>query len=114
MTRGALAALFAVLLASGACSETREPIVVHRTTVVVENQSGADWTSVEVWVNDHYRVTTQSLAAGGRLDVPLTTLVAGYGQRFDPRRYRVFGVEVTAKTPAGDPVRLTWGKGRRR
>jgi hypothetical protein len=100
-------------LALAACSEAREPIVVQRTSVVLENQSSSEWTGIEIWVNDHYRVTYSSLAPGGRLNVPLTSFVAGFGQRFPPAT-NVFGVEVTAKSGGGEPVRLIWGKGRRR
>jgi hypothetical protein len=96
-----------------ACDEPRDPIVVQRTSLTLENQSSSEWTGIEIWVNDHYRVTASSLAAGGRLNVPLTSFVAGFGQRFNTGT-NVFGVEVTAKTAGGEPVRLIWGKGRRR
>jgi hypothetical protein len=95
------------------CSEPREPIVVQRTSVILENQSSSEWTGIEVWVNDHYRVTYSSLPPGGRLNVPLTSFVAGFGQRF-PVGTNVFGIEVTAKSGGSEPVRLIWGKGRRR
>lgn len=80
----------------------------------MENFSDDAWTGVEVWVNDHYRVTSPALARRGRLVAPLDTFVAGFGQRFDPRRQRVRGIEVTARTASGAPVRLVWGTGRRR
>jgi hypothetical protein len=112
-TLRALAALAAFGVLAG-CSEDREPIVVAQNTVTVENQSSSEWTGVEIWVNDHYRVTAPSVAARQRLVVPLSTFVAGYGQRFDRARASVFGVEVTAKTSDGEAVRLIWGKGRRR
>jgi hypothetical protein len=101
----------AILL--GACSEPREPIVVQRTALILDNQSSSEWTGIEIWVNDHYRVTYSALAPGGRLNVPLSSFVAGFGQRF-PIGTNVFGVEVTAKASGGEPVRLIWGKGRRR
>jgi hypothetical protein len=112
-TLRALAALAALGVLAG-CSEDREPIVVAQNTVTVENQSSSEWTGVEIWVNDHYRVIAPSVAARQRLVVPLSTFVAGYGQRFDRARASVFGVEVTAKTSDGEAVRLIWGKGRRR
>jgi hypothetical protein len=112
-TLRALAALAALGVLAG-CSEDREPIVVAQNAVTVENQSSSEWTGVEIWVNDHYRVTAPSMAARQRLVVPLSTFVAGYGQRFDRARASVFGVEVTAKTSDGEAVRLIWGKGRRR
>jgi hypothetical protein len=100
-------------LALGACSEPREPIVVQRTSVTLQNSSSDEWTGIEIWVNDHYRVTYSSLEPGGRLNVPLTSFVAGFGQRFS-QGTNIFGVEVTAKTAGGEPVRFIWGKGRRR
>ena len=112
-TLRALAAAAALGMLAG-CSEEREPIVVAQSTVTIENQTSSEWTGVEIWVNDHYRVTAPSVSARQRLVVPLSTFVAGYGQRFDRARGSVFGVEVTAKTSGGEPVRLIWGKGRRR
>ena len=76
--------------------------------------SAKDWSNVEIWVNDHYRVTASSLAAGGRLQVPLDAFVAGFGQRFDARKQRIFGIEVTATDSGGKPVKLVTGSGRRR
>jgi hypothetical protein len=96
-----------------ACGEPREPILVQRTSLTLENTTRSEWTGIEIWVNDHYRVTASSLAPGGRLNVPLSTFVAGFGQRFNSAT-NVFGVEVTAKSAGGEPVRLIWGKGRRR
>jgi hypothetical protein len=114
MTLRARLAFAAVAIAAlASCRATRDPIVVQHSTITVENQTRAEWTALEIWVNDHYRAMAPSLAAGGRLDVPLSVFVAGFGQRFDRNRQPVHGVEVTAKSAAGD-VRLIWGKGRRR
>jgi len=96
------------------CDEERPAILVQDTTISVENQSGEAWSAVEVWLNDHYRVTARALEAEGRLVVPLDAFVAGFGQRFDRRRQTPFGIEVTARTASGQEVRLVWGKGRRR
>ncbi len=81
---------------------------------MVENASDEAWHDVEVWLNDHYRVTSARLEARGRLVAPLDTFVAGFGQRFDVRRQPLRGIEVTARTADGRPVRLVWGAGRRR
>ena len=78
----------------------------------VENQTNHEWTDVEIWVNDHYRVTRPRIDAGERFQAPLEAFVAGFGQRFDTARQSVRGVEVTAKSSDGD-VRLVWGEGRR-
>ena len=90
------------------------PAKPGRYLVTIENQTSADWSDVEVWLNDHYRVTAASLGAKGRLEASLNVFVAGFGQRFDHRRQYVFGLEVTARSARGAPVKLVWGKGRRR
>jgi hypothetical protein len=82
--------------------------------VIVENQTAVEWRQVEIWVNDHYRVTASSIAAGSSLSAPLDAFVAGFGQRFDPRRQGVTGIEVTAIDTENKAVKLVWGKGRRR
>ena len=112
--RGLAPAAVVAFWLSGGCGDHRPAILIEPHAVSVENQSRHPWTHVEIWLNDHYRVTAPELAAHGRLVVPLDTFVAGFGQRFDRRRQSPFGIEVTARTPAGDEVRLTWGKGRRR
>ncbi len=106
-------AAIACVLALG-CAEERPAILVQETTISVENQSGEAWSAVEVWLNDHYRVTARALEPDGRLVMPLDAFVAGFGQRFDRRRQAPFGIEVTARRASGGEVRLVWGKGRRR
>jgi hypothetical protein len=96
------------------CRAPIEPIVVRAERVVVTNASADSWRNVEVWVNDHYRVTVAALAPGGVFDAPLSSFVAGFGQRFDASRQPVRGVEVTARTAGGAEVTLVWGEGRRR
>jgi hypothetical protein len=106
--------LLPIGLAGSACRQDRPVITTQETTITVENQTHEAWTNIEVWLNDHYRVTARSLDAGGRLVVPLDVFVAGFGQRFDRRRQSPFGIEATARTAAGREVRFVWGKGRRR
>jgi hypothetical protein len=118
--RTAGAAIALVLTASlgllaGGCTSPEAPIPIRLdgSTLTVENRTPDDWQNVEVWVNDHYRVTKASMAAGERFAVPLNAFVAGFGQRFDPKRQVVQGVEVTARSRAGAPVKLVHGRGRR-
>ena len=102
-------------LVSAACS-TPSPgsITIRERAVTIENQSAHEWQNVEVWVNDHYRVTKSRMPSGERFAIPLTAFVAGFGQRFDPARQAVQGIEVTASTKDGTPVKLVLGRGRRR
>jgi hypothetical protein len=102
-----------VFAASTGCKGKLDPIQVHGTRIAVENQTSSEWRDVEVWVNHHYRATAKTVAAGGRLDIPVRLLVTGFGQPFDPVRQRVSGIEVTARSADGD-VRLVWGEGRKR
>ncbi len=106
-TRRATPAIALVLVA--ACRAMPEPIIVESHAVRVMNQTKGEWHDVEVWVNDHYRVTARTLAAGGVLVAPLDTFVAGFGQRFDRQRQPVRKVEVRAKDTQGAAVTRRWG-----
>ena len=98
---------------AAACSTPPERLAIEGHTITVFNDSGEAWKGVEIWVNDHYRVTRDTIAPDERFVVPLETFVAGFGQRFR-RDQLVTGIEVTATDASGDPVRLQWGTGRRR
>ena len=104
--------LLAVLLVGG-CSPPPERLTLEGRQITIYNDSGEPWKAVEVWINDHYRVTRDRIAAEERFVVPLESFVAGFGQRF-ARNQQVTGIEVTATDESGDPVKLTWGNGRRR
>ena len=118
MTRRALAGVLAtiVVLAAVAGCKGEEPlsIIVASDRITVINRTDRRWSHVDVWLNDHYRVQAPELLPGQRLDVPISVFVAGFGQLFDPKKQVPFGVEVDAKGADGQPVTLTWGKGRRR
>ena len=104
-----------IALALQACaSEPPRAITVEGRVMTVANQGREPWDNVEIWLNDHYRVTRSRMAAGERFSVPLDAFVAGFGQRFVPGRQVVKGIEVTATTATGQAVRLVWGEGRRR
>lgn len=105
---------FTGLASALACTPRPDPIQIQQRALVVENQSRTPWTNVEVWLNDHYRVTRSRMEPGERFSIPLSTFVAGFGQRFDPGHQAVKGIEVTATGADGQPVKLTWGAGRRR
>jgi len=110
-----LLAVIAVAALAAACTTELPPqIRVRDIDVVIQNQTGGAWSGVEVWVNDHFRVTATSLDAGQVFVAPLNSFVAAYGQRFDRHRQPVFGVLVTATGVDGRPVRIMWGKVRRK
>jgi len=101
-------------LTAACSSEPPRPITVEARSLTVQNQSPDTWEHVEIWLNDHYRVTRSRMPAGERFTVPLDAFVAGFGQRFIPGRQVVKGIEVTATASGGQAVRLVWGEGRRR
>jgi hypothetical protein len=103
----------AALVLIGACSDPPQRLTLESRMITVFNDSDEAWKGVEIWVNDHYRVTRDQIAAGERFVVPLESFVAGFGQRFT-RNQQVNGIEVTATDASGDAVRLAWGSGRRR
>ncbi len=112
--------LSVVLLAGilgGALACTKEeprPLRVGTDRVTVSNLTDTAWRDVEVWLNDHYRVQQRDLAPGQRLEIPLGVFVAAFGQNFDTKKQVPFGIEVTAVAADGKPVKIVWGKGRRR
>lgn len=79
---------------------------LERSTLTVNNQSKQDWTHVDIWLNRSYRVTTTSIPAKTRFQVPLNTFVAGFGQRFDPKRAQIQDLRLNATLPDGQPLEL--------
>jgi putative intracellular protease/amidase len=113
-SKNAFARVCAVIaLLAAACSTPPERLTLEGRTITIFNDSADAWKAVEIWVNDHYRVTRDTMAPGERFVVPLESFVAGFGQRFR-RDQHVTGIEVTATDASGKPVRLVWGTGRRR
>ncbi len=109
------AAWLALSLFAASCGqETPPPIQLRDVDVIVQNQTAARWSNLEIWVNDFYRGLESSLEPGQQLVVPLGNLVEGYGRRFDVHRTPVVGILVTARSADGRPIRLTWGKVRRK
>jgi len=99
-------AVLAASAAAGCRTPPDEPLKLERNLLTVDNRSSRDWTNVEIWLNTYYRITTSSVPAGGRLQAPLDTFVAGFGQRFDFHRMMVRDLRLTAKLPDGTPFEL--------
>ncbi len=88
-----------------ACSRgVVDPLRLEGGIVTVSNQTTEPWTSVEIWINQGFRVTTGSIPPDGRFEVPVNSFVAGYGQRFDFSRMQIKDVRLTARTPDGQAV----------
>ena len=88
--------------------QLRPPIAIREGIVIVENRTPRDWRNVVVTVNHHFRGGTTRLAAGGRLDAPLSQFATSYGQRYDRSRQHPFRIEVAATDSAGGAVHLEW------
>ena len=108
------AVLLALLLWAAGCSAPPDPITVAENSIVVLNATRRDWKNVRVTVNDHFAGGVPVLAAGGRMNAPLSQFVTGFGQRYDPSRQVVYKVEVAATDERGGAVSLHWGRDRRR
>jgi hypothetical protein len=107
-------ALAGLTLLSGCRAAPAPALSLDEGRLIVLNQTGREWREIEIWINDHYRVTVATIAPGGRFVAPLNTFVAGFGQRLDPGRQPVRGVELTGRDETGASVKLVWGEGRRR
>jgi hypothetical protein len=109
----ACAALMLAVAAFARCGgEEPQPIRINGNLMSVTNLTKHQWSNVEVWMNNHYRVTVPKLESGQRFDVPLDAFVAGNGHRFQPRHQRPEGIQVLAKSADGSAVTINWGKGR--
>ena len=99
--------MLAACVLAGSCSKPPvEPLQLDRNILTVDNRTSKDWTNVEVWLNTYYRITASSVPAGGRLQAPLDTFVAGFGQRFNYRSTQIHDLRLTATLPDGQPLEL--------
>ena len=104
-----------VLAGALTCNKAEpNPVTIGSDRVTVVNLTGTAWRDVDVWLNDHYRAQARDLAPGQRLEIPLGVFVAAFGQRFDSKKQVPSGIEVDAVAADGTPVKIVWGKGRRR
>src|SRR5260370_366618 len=83
-----------------------DPLQLDGNLLTVTNQTPNDWSHVEIWLNNYYRQTAAVIPSRGRLQAPLDTCVAGFGQRFDFHRTQVRDLRLTARTPDGKPFEL--------
>lgn len=99
----------AVLALGGACSAPKDPIEIDGGTLTIRNQTPHTWTRVEVFVNDYYAGTAETIPAGGFTTAMLRNFITTYGQHFNPVNTEVRGVVVKATDETGQPVRVVWG-----
>jgi len=103
----ALAFAAVVAIASAACYKVpEEPIRLEGNMVTVSNVSTQEWTHVEIWINQQFRMVTPSIPPGKRFQATLDTFVTGFGHRFNFKRMQVKDVRMMAKLPDGKPMEL--------
>jgi hypothetical protein len=103
----ALAFAAVVAIASDACYKApEEPIKLEGNMVTVSNVSPQEWTHVEIWINQQFRMVTPSIPPGKRFQATLDTFVTGFGHRFNFKRMQVKDVRMMAKLPDGKPMEL--------
>ena len=83
-----------------------EPLQLDGGMLTVDNPTSEDWTDVEIWINQYFRVTVPVIAAGSRFQVPLDAFVSGYSQRFDRHHAPIKDLRLTAKQPDGKAVTI--------
>ena len=94
-------------VAAYACgSPPVEPLKLDGNILTVDNRSSQEWKDVQIWLNTYYRLTTSSIPPNGRLQAPLDTFVAGFGQRFEFRRMQIRDLRLTATLPDGKPIEI--------
>jgi hypothetical protein len=99
-------AIAAMAVVAACSTPPQDPLTLEGNLLTVDNRSSREWTNVEIWLNTHYRVTTKSIPAGGRFQVPLDAFVAGFGQRFNFRRMQIVDLRLSARLPDGQPIEL--------
>ena len=103
---GLTAAAVVSTCSTGCYKAPEEPLKLEGNRITVSNVSPDEWTHVEIWLNQNFRMITPSIPAGGRFQATLDTFVTGFGQRFNFNRMQVKDVRLMAKLPDGKPVDL--------
>jgi hypothetical protein len=101
-------AVLAATISCGGSPPPPDPLQLRDGILSVSNQTDSPWQDVEIWLNRVYRVTTPTIAAGSRFDVPLRVFVAAYGQQFPYGQAQVTDLRLTAKDRGGAPVELVF------
>jgi hypothetical protein len=96
-----------VAIASAACYKApEEAIKLEGNMMTVSNVSKQEWTHVEIWINQQFRMITPSILPGKRFQATLDTFVTGFGHRFNYKRMQIKDVRLMAKLPDGTPVEM--------
>jgi hypothetical protein len=91
------------------CTADLPDIEVADGRVHVRNNTGQEWRSVRIWVNEYYAVTVPAIPQGGFVREPIRRFVAAQGQTINTSTTSVTSVVVLATGPDGERIRLVWG-----
>jgi hypothetical protein len=96
----------AALLVAGCHRPPPEPLQLDGAVLTVYNRTGEDWSSVAIWLNHQFRITTPRIAAHTHFQVPLGLFVEGYGRRFDFSRMKITDLRLRAMRPGGEVLEM--------
>ena len=105
-TMSSLVALAAIVLAVACRKPPVEPLQLDGTRLFVVNDSAEPWHDIELRINQYYWLPVSAIAAHQRFEVPLSSFVTAYSQRFNATRMQINSLTLTAKRPDGTPVTL--------
>src|SRR5260370_36379713 len=87
------------ILSAGCYKVPEEPLKLEGNMLTVSNVSKDEWTHVEIWLNQNFRMITPSIRPGGRVQATLGTFVTGFGQRINFNRMQVKDDPLIAQRP---------------
>ena len=99
-------AAFAAVLAAGCSKPAVDSLQLDGNLLTAVNQSGQDWTDVEIWINRQFRVTAPTIVSQQVFRAPLDHFVTAYGQTFNFSRMQIRDVRLMAKRPGGEPFEI--------
>jgi hypothetical protein len=107
MVRALVVVVLSAGFLAGACSKPRrEPLQLEGNRLTVFNDTDSDWTDVEIWLNQQFRITVPKIPRGAPFQAPLDVFVAGFGQRFEFKRMQIRDLRLKGKKASGDAFEL--------
>jgi hypothetical protein len=103
--------LVAAVIAVSSCAGCAKPtppqaLTLQGNLLTIDNRTDQPWTHVEVWINQTFRATTDTVPAHGRVNATLDGFVASNAERFDFHRMQIHDLRLKAKLPDGSLVEI--------
>jgi hypothetical protein len=83
-----------------------EPLQLDGSRLFVTNDSAEPWHDIEIRINRYYWLPVSAIAAHQRFEVPLSSFVTAYSQRFNAAHMQITSLTLAAKRPDGTRVEL--------